>query len=182
MSYLFSWRGYWEMIWRWRLLVQSKPFFCSSWGREKMAVWHQGRQGRTSNVFTQAPRHLWSRRGTVLLHWAHVQKSESHYMYLVYVCVCLRVCEFAEQQQGDGKMWKVTDKVLSGRLQPSTLSEFSNKTSWRKEKVKVSFQLLARAKTLNQHQSVEWKQQRNNHKAAFCRSIADSSPLLCTCV
>lgn len=104
MSYLFSWRGYWEMIWRWRLLVQSKPFFCSSWGREKMAVWHQGRQGRTSNVFTQAPRHLWSRRGTVLLHWAHVQKSESHYMYLVYVCVCLCVREYAEQQQGDGKM------------------------------------------------------------------------------
>lgn len=43
------------MIWRWRS-VPFQLFFCSS-GREKMAVWHQGRQGSMSNLFTQTPGH-----------------------------------------------------------------------------------------------------------------------------
>lgn len=83
MSYLFSWRGYREMIWRWRS-VPFQPFlsFFYSSGREKMAVWHQGRQGSVSNLFTQASRQAWARHGTACKHRAHVQKSGiSQYLY-----------------------------------------------------------------------------------------------------
>lgn len=59
MAYLFSPRGCWEMIWRWRFgPTPSQPLFLCSSGREKITVWHQGRQGRTSNLFRPARRHF----------------------------------------------------------------------------------------------------------------------------
>ena len=45
MSYLFSWRGYREMIWRWRS-GSFQPLFLGSSGTEQIAVWHQGMEGR----------------------------------------------------------------------------------------------------------------------------------------
>lgn len=42
-----------------------------------MAVWHQGRQGGISNLFTQAYRQSWARRGAACKDRARVQTSGS---------------------------------------------------------------------------------------------------------
>lgn len=109
MSYLFSWRGYWEMIWRWRSVPFQPLFFLffGSLGSEKMAVWHQGRQGRISNLFTQTSMHSWARHGTACKHRAHVQKSGSAptSIFVSFQCIGFTVSKDLREARSTNRRW-----------------------------------------------------------------------------